>query len=182
MIHNPELDYYKYDPYGRTITREYYDHTAMKSLRKGAIETAQRTGKSWGLILGTLGRQGNPNVYAHIKAQLDARGLSYTTILLSELNPVKLARFKDIDVFVQTSCPRLSIDWGHQYPKPLLSPYEAAVVLGSAEWRERYPMDFYAKDSAGPWTPYFDPKEKEREAERRARREARAKGVGGGSG
>lgn len=174
MIHNPELSYYKYDPYGRTITREFYDHGAMKSLRTNAIETAKAKGRSWGLILGTLGRQGNPNVYSHIKSQLDARGLPHTTILLSEISPAKLARFTDIDVFVQTSCPRLSIDWGHQYDKPLLSPYEASVVLGSAEWKERYPMDFYSKDSSGPWTPYFDPLTKEKEAAKLARKEARA--------
>ena len=174
MIHNPELPYYKYDPYGRTITREWYDHEMMKGLRSGAIETAKRTGKNWGLILGTLGRQGNPNVYAHIKSQLDTRALPHTTILLSEITPAKLARFKGIDGFVQTSCPRLSIDWGHQYEKPLLSPYEASVVLGSAEWKERYPMDFYSKDSGGPWTPYFDPAAKEKEAARLARKEAKA--------
>ncbi|KAI9026759.1 diphthamide biosynthesis protein [Hyaloraphidium curvatum] len=174
MIHNPDLAYYQYDPYGRTITREYYDHGAMKSLRLGAIEQAKKNGRSWGLILGTLGRQGNPNVYAHIKSQLDARQLPHTTILLSEISPAKLANFADIDVFVQTSCPRLSIDWGHQYPKPLLSPYEASVVLGSAEWKERYPMDYYSKESSGPWTPYWDPKRAEQEAERRAKREARS--------
>ncbi len=38
----------------------------------------------------------------------------------------------------------------------MLSPYEAFVALGSAEWREQYPMDFYSRDS-GPWTNYFKP-------------------------
>ena len=26
--------------------------------------------------------------------------------------------------WVQVACPRLSIDWGYAFPKPLLSPYE----------------------------------------------------------
>ncbi len=40
--------------------------------------------------------------------------------------------------------------------QPILSPYEAFVALGAAEWRSQYPMDFYAKGS-GPWTNYYAP-------------------------
>jgi 2-(3-amino-3-carboxypropyl)histidine synthase len=78
-----------------------------------------------------------------------------------------------LDAFVQSSCPRLSIDWGYAFTKPLCSPYEAAVAVDrvKAEWRDPtvkledavYPMDFYAKKSLGPWTPnYSEEKEKTR--------------------
>lgn len=36
---------------------------------------------------------------------------------------------------LQVACPRLSIDWGTAFPKPLLTPYELSVALGDAEWR-----------------------------------------------
>ena len=80
-------------------------------------------------------------------------------ILLSELSPSKLALFSPeiISTFVQTSCPRLSIDWGYAFTRPLLSPYEASVALGrirgwgglELELGEQkgegaYPMDFYS--------------------------------------
>lgn len=75
-------------------------------------------------------------------------------ILLSELSPAKLALFKDhISAFIQTSCPRLSIDWGSAFPKPLLSPYESSVALQTTKgWagvggEGVYPMDFYAAGS-----------------------------------
>jgi 2-(3-amino-3-carboxypropyl)histidine synthase len=76
-----------------------------------------------------------------------------------------------ISTFVQTSCPRLSIDWGMAFARPVLTPYEAALAVGrvgqvdrqsgKAGWeagykgntQETYPMDFYADDSLGPWTP-----------------------------
>ena len=51
---------------------------------------------------------------------------------------------------MQTSCPRLSIDWGYAFSQPLLSPYETAVVVGRVQgWEEqkRYPMDFYEAGS-----------------------------------
>jgi 2-(3-amino-3-carboxypropyl)histidine synthase len=47
----------------------------------------------------------------------------------------------------------LSIDWGYAFPRPLLTPYEALVVLGGRESWEKgdgsYPMDFYGKDGLG---------------------------------
>lgn len=52
---------YRYDPYSKVFTREYYDHDAMRALRLQAIEKA-RLAQKWGLILGTLGRQGSPKV------------------------------------------------------------------------------------------------------------------------
>ena len=60
---------------------------------------------------------------------------------------------------MQIACPRLSIDWGTQFPKPLLTPYEAAVALKMINHDETkpYPMDFYASASLGPWTPNHKP-------------------------
>lgn len=58
--------------------------------------------------------------------------------------------------WIQIACPRLSIDWGYAFSKPLLNPYEAEVTLkGQAQWKtDSYPMDYYAKDG-GPWSNYF---------------------------
>lgn len=51
----------RYDPYSKVFSREYYDHEAMRALRLQAIDKA-RTAQRWGLIMGTLGRQGSPKV------------------------------------------------------------------------------------------------------------------------
>lgn len=52
---------FRYDPYSKIFSREYYEHEAMRSIRLQAIDKA-RSAQRWGLILGTLGRQGNPKV------------------------------------------------------------------------------------------------------------------------
>ncbi|KAI5894089.1 uncharacterized protein SCHCODRAFT_02576699 [Schizophyllum commune H4-8] len=147
----------------------------------------------WGVILGTLGRQGNFRQLQAITHQLSASQIPipFMPILLSELSPAKLALFNAdcqpdanattksptpfISTFVQTSCPRLSIDWGYAFDRPLLSPYEACVAVGKAQgWFEereerrvlkereeqgklyasqevgRYPMDFYGAGT--PWS------------------------------
>lgn len=59
-------------------------------------------------------------------------------LLLSELSPAKLDLLpsSQLSTFVQTSCPRLSIDWGYAFSRPLLTPYEANVALGKVKgWK-----------------------------------------------
>ncbi|KAG7008134.1 2-(3-amino-3-carboxypropyl)histidine synthase subunit 1 [Physcia stellaris] len=153
MIHNPQLPAYRYDPYSRKLTRETYDHTEMHDLRRQAI-TSAKTAKKWGLILGSLGRQGNPHTMTMIENILDERKTPFINILLSEIFPGKLAMMPDVECWVQIACPRLSIDWGYAFPRPLLTPYEALIALGAREeWGNSkqavYPMDFYAKDGLG---------------------------------
>ncbi|KAI9505272.1 putative diphthamide synthesis protein-domain-containing protein [Coemansia spiralis] len=154
MIHNPDVPAYAYEPYGKKFTRERYSHEEMHSLRKNAIAGAKKA-KKFGLILGTLGRQGNPKVLEELQERISKRGLEYEVVLLSEIFPQKLAQFPDIDCWIQIACPRLSIDWGYAFPKPLLTPYEANVALDAVEWKDVYPMDFYSFESLGPWTPNY---------------------------
>ena len=153
MIHNPSLPAYRYDPYSRKLTRERYEHEEMHDLRREAIKSARKA-KKWGLILGSLGRQGNPHTMTMIENILNDQGTPFINLLLSEIFPGKLALMDDIDCWVQIACPRLSIDWGYAFTKPLLTPYEALVALGIQEGWETanqgvYPMDYYAKDGLG---------------------------------
>lgn len=154
MIHNPQVKtFYKYDPYNKKLTLEQYGYEEMYKLRKEAIQTASKA-KKWGLILGTLGRQGNLTILKHLEDLFKSKSVDYVVILLSEMSVDKLKLFQDIDAFVQVACPRLSIDWGYAYTKPLLSAYETEVALQATTWKEVYPMDFYSKDG-GPWSNYY---------------------------
>lgn len=157
MIHNPSVPAYRYDPYSRRLTHETYDHETLLSDRSNALVQA-RSARKWGLILGSLGRQGNPHTMTLIENHLREKGINWVNLLLSEIFPGKLAMMPDVDCWVQVACPRLSIDWGYAFPRPLLTPHEALVALGGREgWEGKvdkqtgekqgsvYPMDFYGK-------------------------------------
>ncbi|RYP70861.1 hypothetical protein DL769_004836 [Monosporascus sp. CRB-8-3] len=151
MIHNPAIPAYRYDPYSRKLTRETYGHEEMQSLRRDAIRTAKGA-KKWGLILGSLGRQGNPHTMELIEGKLKQIGVPWVNLLLSEIFPGKLAMMSDVECWVQVACPRLSIDWGYAFPRPLLTPYEALVALEERQdWEANgvYPMDYYAREGLG---------------------------------
>nr|MBE5724764.1 putative diphthamide biosynthesis protein 1 [Cucujiformia] len=111
MIANPKIQAYRYDPYEKEFSREYYDHDEMNSIRKKCVDECKTAGK-FGVIMGTLGRQGNPNVVEHIRQRLKDKDKKVVVILLSEIFPKKLELFPQLDAFVQIACPRLSIDWG----------------------------------------------------------------------
>ncbi|KAF9818350.1 hypothetical protein IEO21_02865 [Rhodonia placenta] len=173
MIANPTVPAFRYDPYSKKLTRERYNHTEMRTIRdeaSGLQHSSPSKDKEpplWGVVLGTLGRQGSFKQLQAITHQLNSSRtpIPYMPILLSELSPAKLALFDPhISAFVQTSCPRLSIDWGYAFDRPLLTPYETAVAVGKAVgWMEEvegevvrrqdkggvYPMDFYTAGS--PW-------------------------------
>ena len=151
MIANPNISVFKYDPYNKAFTIEKYDHKQMLELRKESIDKARKC-KNWAVILGTLGRQGSLNILEQVESVLMQKNKSFIRICLSELSIDKLKKF-DVEAFVQIACPRLSIDWGYLFEKPLLNSYELNVCMDDKLWKEVYPMDYY--DANGPdWTNY----------------------------
>ncbi len=61
MIANPHVDTYQYDPYSKLFSRERFDFNRMIATRHALVESARHV-RRFGLILGTLGRQGNPKI------------------------------------------------------------------------------------------------------------------------
>ncbi len=96
MIHNPTIPAYRYDPYSRKLKKETYDFDEMHGLRRDAISVAKGARK-WGLILGSLDRQGNPHTMAMIEKLLDDKGIPYINLLLTEIFPGKLAMMSEVE-------------------------------------------------------------------------------------
>lgn len=155
MIANPQIKkIYKYDPYAHVMTHEGYDHERMHLNRREAIKKASKA-KLFGIILGTLGRQGSNSVLEGLKVALREAKKPFMNFLMTEIRPAALRQFNQVDAWIQVACPRLSIDWGTEFDKPILTPYETNVMLGRIDWQEdHYPMDYYSKNSLGPWTVY----------------------------
>lgn len=67
MIANPTVPAFRYDPYSKKITRERYDYDEMTKIRGDAVRKARQSllpstseeVSPWGVVLGTLGRQGS---------------------------------------------------------------------------------------------------------------------------
>lgn len=179
MIANPGIKTFRYDPYLGKLFLEEYDQRGMRESRKDAILKTKEA-KNWGIILGTLGRQGNPRILERLERKMREKGFSYTVVLMSEISPARIGLFEDsVEAWIQIACPRLSIDWGDAFRKPLLTSFEAEIALGYIPgWWEKkdsdccdrkcsscgcgngmseservggeYPMDYYAQ-GGGEW-------------------------------
>ncbi|KAF2309395.1 hypothetical protein GH714_001902 [Hevea brasiliensis] len=125
MIANPDISAFRYDPYLGKLFLEEYDHQGMKETRKRAIERA-REAKSWGIVLGTLGRQGNPRILDRLVE-------------------------KDKSVVANSGCCN-GLGCGHSNGLCSGCGNEAAKdVKGVGDsFAGDYPMDYYAQDG-GEW-------------------------------
>lgn len=86
---------------------------------------------------------------------MDAREKRYVIFLMAEIQLPTLRQISAIDAWIQISCPRLSVDWGAEFDKPLLNVYEAMVALEAAPWDgQSYPMDYYSNEKK-PWSNYY---------------------------
>lgn len=113
MIANPSVQAFQYNPYSRTLSRESYDIDRMKTNRRwvcleiymdigvlthwmicalncSKVIDQARAATKFGLILGTLGRQGNHAIVGRLQAALTAAGKSHFLLLLSEITPAKV--------------------------------------------------------------------------------------------
>ena len=51
-----------------------------------------------------------------------------------ELTPETLLEFPSIDAYVNTACPRISLDTPGKFQKPILTVNEFMVVCGEDSW------------------------------------------------
>lgn len=68
----------------------------MVQNRANAINTAKKSG-CFGLVQGTIGRQGNPRIFDDLEEKLKIKNKVFLRVLLSEIFANKLALFTDVE-------------------------------------------------------------------------------------
>ncbi len=123
------------DPYDGTVRSLDADRDRIIRQRYAMIEKARKSNK-FGIIVSTKPGQCNPHVAVSILQQLEDRGKSGVLLYADEIVPEKLMDFTDIEVFVDTACPRLALDDPERFPKPILTRDEIMVAVGAWTWEE----------------------------------------------
>ncbi len=70
-----------------------------------------------------------------ITKRLEMQGRKVVQLAMRDVTPDRLAPYRDIQAFVQTACPRISID-GFNFDRPVLSIPEADALVRLMEGRE----------------------------------------------
>jgi 2-(3-amino-3-carboxypropyl)histidine synthase len=103
--------------------------------RWGSISEGKEA-KKFGVLIGLKSGQRRLELAMGIKEKLEKSGRNTTLLALREITPEALFQFPRIEAFVNTACPRVSIDDKTRFSKSVLTPNETLVVLGEMSWEE----------------------------------------------
>jgi 2-(3-amino-3-carboxypropyl)histidine synthase len=123
------------DPYEELAYPIHDDARRVIMQRWGNISEAKEA-KSFGVLISLKSGQMRLKAALYIKEKLERNGWKATLLALREVTPSALMQFPTLDAFVNTACPRLSLDDAPNYGKPLLYLNEALVLLGEMTWEE----------------------------------------------
>jgi 2-(3-amino-3-carboxypropyl)histidine synthase len=123
------------DPYEKRAYPIQDEVRRVIKQRWGNISEAKKA-KNFGVLISLKSGQMRLRDAMNIKEKLEQNGLKATLLALREVTSSALMHFPGIDAFINTACPRLSLDDAQSFRKPLLYLNEALVMLGEMKWEE----------------------------------------------
>jgi len=123
------------DPYGRSAFSIDKDAEKIVKQRWASIEEAGEA-KTFAIFVGLKQGQKRIEEALNLKKKLEEKGKSVCIFAVREVNPEVLMEFPTIDAYINTACPRISLDDASKFKKPVLTVNEAMVVTGELSWEE----------------------------------------------
>lgn len=123
------------DPYTNEVRTIEDVMDRLLRQRFAAIERS-RDARSFGVLVSLRVGQERLRLAKGLKKMLEDQGKEAHLIGLDFFSWDNLQYFRHLDAFVNTGCPRVSIDDVARYPKPILTPQELEIVLGKRTWEE----------------------------------------------
>lgn len=119
------------------------DPEAFLRKRRGYIARAMGA-KVFGIIVSTKSGQNRMELARHLVDIVNKHRKEAHIIMMDLVMPEQLLAFK-IDAYVNTACPRITIDDAERFHVPVLTPQEFEIALGEREW-EALLMDEMLED------------------------------------
>jgi 2-(3-amino-3-carboxypropyl)histidine synthase len=127
-----------------TIVADPYDNTAFSieketekifKQRWASIEEAKKA-KTVAVLIGLKPGQKRIEEALKVREKLEENGKSVYLFAVKEITPEVFMEFPTIDAFVNTACPRLTLDDAARFKRPVLTINEALVAIGKSSWEE----------------------------------------------
>ena len=123
------------DPYEQRAFSVDADVQKIRKQRWASIKEAKKA-ERFGVIIGLKSGQKWMERALQVKEKLGKAGKKATLLALREVTPEALMEFPTLNAFVNTACPRLSLDDATKFHKPVLTINEALVVAGELTWEQ----------------------------------------------
>lgn len=125
---------YMLDPYANEIID--VQKTADERLKRAILSVYRaRDAQRFGVIIGLKEGQMMPDQSIQLKQKLESLGKEAHLIALREITADRINSMTDIEAFVQTGCPRISVD-GYTFSKPVLSVPQTDALINLLSGKE----------------------------------------------
>jgi 2-(3-amino-3-carboxypropyl)histidine synthase len=131
------------DPFSAKIsTLSEQDLMLIAKKRMASIEATKQV-KNLGILVSS--KQGQKDLEAALKLEKKFRKKDVTAIIiyLNDVRAEHLNNFVEPGAFVNTACPRLSIDGVEGINRPILTVNEALIVLGEKKWEDLWSKGYF---------------------------------------
>ncbi|RLI06103.1 diphthamide biosynthesis enzyme Dph2 [Candidatus Bathyarchaeota archaeon] len=116
------------DPYTKKV--QNLKSLGEEILKKRKVALAKFVqAKKVGILVGLKLGQSNPELAEKIQEKLEEIGKHTTLLSVREITPEVLENFPEIEVFVNTACPRVGIDDSSRYRRPIISVEEVLCFI-----------------------------------------------------
>ncbi|UCE29125.1 MAG: diphthamide biosynthesis enzyme Dph2 [Candidatus Bathyarchaeota archaeon] len=123
------------DPYERRAYPVRDEVVRVLKERWASICKAKEA-KAFGVLIGLKTGQKRVRDALRMKRKLEKNGRKATLLSIREITPNVLMQFLGINAYVNTACPRISLDDTLSFRKPVLTYNETLVMLGRKSWEE----------------------------------------------
>jgi len=137
--------YWAWDPASNKLQTDLPSPTFQRTLnRRFYLIQKARHASVFGILVANFSDSKIRSVVATLRKLLADHGRDSYTFVVGKINPNKLANFAEVDCFVLVACPEHSLLQDEkEYHVPVLTPLEASMALGIAEWGSReYSLNF----------------------------------------
>ena len=121
------------DPYENRVYSINEEAQKVLKQRYACIEEAGHA-KTFGVLIGLKLGQKRFEEALKIKEIAEKNGKAAFLFAVREISPEALMEFPSVDAYVNTACPRISLEAPAKFPKPVLTVNEFMVVAGETSW------------------------------------------------
>jgi 2-(3-amino-3-carboxypropyl)histidine synthase len=121
------------DPYDNRAFSVNDDAQKILKQRWVSIKEATKA-KSFGILIGSKPGQRHFEQALRIKELAEKKGRIAYLLTAKEIIPESLLEFPSIDAYVNTACPRISLEAPQKFSKPVLTINEFIVAMGEDSW------------------------------------------------
>ncbi len=123
------------DPYEKKAFS--VDDEARKILKQRWASICEaKEARRHAVLIGLKSGQQRLRDAVELKGKLEKLGKRATLLAITEITPHVLMQFPEIEAFINTACPRVSLDDVKTFLKPVITLREALVLLEEITWEE----------------------------------------------